>query len=260
MVVKSFSDLTRLFHQLGRGDVFVGQIPRAYLRSAMLVDLQERGVTMIPSATAQLINASKAVQAFLLHPWMLPQTRVVSRRKELLDVLGEYRQKAIRTVVTKADRLHCGYGVCKWADLDTLYSCISTCGDEVYPIVLQPFVEAYTDVRAVLVGEFYEAYSRANSDDFRMNLAIGGHSRPYTLTQEQLDFCRTILKRCRMPYAHMDLMITHEGRLYLSEIRLNGGIHGARMTRKALDQLKQSRMNTLAEQACGSHVDGQPIE
>jgi ribosomal protein S6--L-glutamate ligase len=255
MIITRFSDLTRLYHQLGRGDVFVGQIPRSHMRSAMLVDLQARGIALIPSATAQQINASKAAQAFLLHSWMLPQTRVVSRRKELLEVLGEYRSLSIRTVVTKADRLHCGYGVCKWTDQDNLYNCISTRDDEVYPMVLQPFVEIYTDVRVILVGDFCEAYSRTNPGDFRMNLATGGQSRPYNLAPEQLNFCRTVLQRCRMPFAHIDLMITPENQVYLSEIRLNGGIHGARITRNDLDRLKQSRMKALAEQAAGSQEE-----
>jgi ribosomal protein S6--L-glutamate ligase len=251
MIVSGFTELTRLYHQLGSGDVFVGQIPRSDLRAMMLVDLQQRGVTLIPSATARQINASKAAQAFLLKHWMLPNTRVVSRRKDLLEALGDYRRLAIGTVVTKADRLHCGHGVCRWNDPETLYSCMSTRGDEVYPLVLQPFVESFTDVRVILVDDFHEAYSRANPDDFRMNLSAGGRSRPFALTPEQLAFCLAVVQRCRMPYAHIDLMITPDNQLYLSEIRLNGGIHGARITRGALDRLKQSRLEALALQAAG---------
>jgi glutathione synthase/RimK-type ligase-like ATP-grasp enzyme len=251
MIVTSFSELSRLYHKLGRGDVFVGQIPRLHLRSTMLVDLQARGVILIPSATARQVNASKAAQAFLLHPWMLPQTRVVTRRKELLDALGEYRRLGIDTLVTKNDRMHCGHGVCKWTDSDILYSCLSTRGNDVYPLVLQPFVETCTDVRVILVGDFCEAYRRTNSSDFRANLAVGGRSRPFELTQEQMHVCRTVLQRCGMPYAHIDLMITPDDQIYASEIRLNAGIQGARITRRQLDGLKQSRISIMAEQATG---------
>jgi hypothetical protein len=51
-----------------------------------------------------------------------------------------------------------------------------------------------------------------------------------------------------MPYAHLDLMLLADGGIHLSEIRLNGGIHGARINRDELERLKQARLMALAEQ------------
>jgi ribosomal protein S6--L-glutamate ligase len=72
------------------------------------------------------------------------------------------------------------------------------------------------------------------------------------LTAEQLVLCRTIVSRARMPYAYMDLMISADGATYLSEIRLNGGMHGAGSSRHELDRLKRERLNALAAQAQGA--------
>ena len=64
MIVTRFSQLIRDYHRLGTGDVFIGQVPSSSLKSAMLTDLTERGVVLLPAATAQILNASKVAQAF----------------------------------------------------------------------------------------------------------------------------------------------------------------------------------------------------
>ncbi|MEJ2037340.1 MAG: hypothetical protein P8X55_00210 [Desulfosarcinaceae bacterium] len=246
MIVTCYSHLIRDYHCLAPGDVFIGQVPASHLKSSLLTDLTARGVRLMPSATAQMINASKAATAFLLHPWMLPNTYVIQRRKDLLQALETLEQEGINTVVTKADCLHCGQGVCKWDNPDTLDSCVSM-REDVFPFVLQPFMPSFTDLRVIMVGDFCEAYSRSNALGFRKNMATGGTSRPHTLTEEQRRVCREVMQRAGMPYAHIDLMITPEGRIHLSEIRLNGGIHGARIDRKALDEMKQKQLMSLAE-------------
>jgi glutathione synthase/RimK-type ligase-like ATP-grasp enzyme len=247
MIVTRFSQLIRDYHRLGIGDVFIGQVPASYLKSVLLTDLTDRGVKLVPSATARLLNASKVAQAFLLNPWMVPHTLAITRRKELLDAVTTYSQKEISVAITKADYLHCGHGVRKWDNLETLYSCLAF-DQKAFPLVLQPFVTEFTDIRVVIVGDFYEAYSRRNLHNFRMNLAAGGHSEPHVLTQAQAEFCQAVLARAAMPYAHLDLMLLDDGRIHLSEIRLNGGIHGARIGRGELDRLKQARLMELAIQ------------
>lgn len=253
MIITRFSQLIQDYHRLGPGDVFIGQVPASPLKAAMLADLVARGVQMFPGATAQLMNASKAAQAFVLLPWMVPNTRVICRRKELLDALSFYVRKKITAAVTKADRLHCGHGVCKWDNLDTLYSCLSM-GRDVYPFVLQPFVKEFMDVRVIMVGSYCEAYSRLNPHGFRMNLAAGGQSRPYRLSQGQYQFCQAVMQRSQMPYAHLDLMITPDEKCFLSEIRLNGGIQGAQVLRMDLDQMKQKHLLALARQTAGAET------
>ena len=55
------------------------------------------------------------------------------------------------------------------------------------------------------------------------------------------------MDRAGMPYAHLDLMLLRDGRLYCLEIRLNGGIQGARVERHELEQLKHARLLELME-------------
>jgi glutathione synthase/RimK-type ligase-like ATP-grasp enzyme len=250
MIVTRFSQLIRDYHRLGAGDVFIGLVPSSCLKSALLTDLSDRGVVFVPAARAQVLNASKVCQAFVLSSWMLPHTLAITRRKELLDAVTAYSRLGIGCAVTKADRLHCGLGVRKWENLETLYSCLAF-DEKAFPLVLQPFVSDFTDLRVVMVDGFHEAYSRCNQHNFRMNLAGGGRSTPHTLTPEQLELCRRVMGRAGMPYAHLDLMALPDGGTYLSEIRLNGGIHGARTDRDTLDRMKQARLRELAEQIQG---------
>lgn len=245
MIVTRFSQLTQSYADLGPGDVFIGRIPRSHLKSVMLVDLTARGVRLLPSATAQMISASKTAQAFLLQQWMLPHTRVIEKRKDLLDAVVHYRRHDIAAVVSKQEYLHCGHGVRKWNDLDTLYSCLSL-DERHYPFVLQPFRPIAADVRIIMVGDYQEAYARTNPDGFRMNLSAGGSSRPFKLGGDQVAFCHRVMARAQMPFAHIDLMITEEGDYFLSEISLSGGAHGAQVSQNELTEMKQQHLMTLA--------------
>ena len=246
MIIRKYSELILAYHDLGPGDLFIGQIPGTPQKAAILIDLMARGVQLLPSATAQMLGMSKTTQAFLLEPWMPPHTLAIRRRKALLDALGRYAQNGIECAVTKQEHRHCGHGVRRWNDLEMLYSCISQ-DDSQYPFVLQPFMKIATDLRVIIVGDYTEAYARNNLHGFRQNLAAGGESRPYSLNQTQVTLCRKIMTRGRMPYAHIDLMITDSGDTYLTEISLNGGIKGARISRSDLEQLKQEQLTALAE-------------
>lgn len=246
MIITSYSHLVQVYQDLGPGDVFVGRIPASHQKAVILMDLTARGVSLLPSAMAQMLAASKTAQAFVLNQWMLPHTQVISRRQELMDALGHYARNGIETAVTKQDHLHCGHGVRQWRDLEMLYNCLSL-DNSCFPFVLQPFADVSTDLRVIIVGEFCEAYARNNPDGFRMNLAAGGSSRPYALSEAQKELCRRTMIRAQMPYAHIDLMITADGGIYLSEINLNGGLHGACISRLELDRLKQDHLMALVE-------------
>jgi glutathione synthase/RimK-type ligase-like ATP-grasp enzyme len=246
MIVNRFSQLTQVFDDLGPGDLFIGQVPSSYLRSAIFIDLVARGVRLLPSAGAQTLSASKSAQAFVLKKWMASDTRVIYRRKALLDAVAAYERSGITSAVTKAEHQHCGHGVRKWDQLETLYNCLSL-DDRHYPFVLQPFLDVETDLRVIVVGDFWEAYARCNPHGFRMNLAAGGQSRPYTLSDSQKALCLEIMTRAQMPFAHIDLLITRDGATYLSEVSLNGGLHGATISGAELAQLKQAHLSWLAE-------------
>ena len=246
MIIRSSRELKALFHDLGPGDIFIGMLVYKHLKQSVLIDLLERGVTCLPSPLSQNLNRSKVAQALIFKDWMAPHTTVITRRMDLIDTINQYNKHGITAVVTKEDHLHCGHGIRRWQNIETLYSFMAL-SESSYPFVLQPFLNDLTDVRVIIAGEYTEAYVRYNPDNFRMNISSGGKSYPYDLNKEQVDFCLMAMERGKFPYAHLDLQIMENGKNYLSEIALNGGIKGARISRKELDQKKQEILEKLAD-------------
>jgi ribosomal protein S6--L-glutamate ligase len=117
-----------------------------------------------------------------------------------------------------------------------------------YPFVLQPFQQGFTDIRVIIAGDYVESYVRSNLYNFRVNLSLGGIGSPCKLDEAREAFCRSVMQRGRFPYAHLDLMILENGECYLSEITLNGGVKGARISREELDEKKKALLEQLAQQ------------
>ena len=182
----------------------------------------------------------------LLTQWMLPQTRVIRRRADLFEAMGAYHKKSIGPVITKEDRMHCGHGVRRWESIETLYNTVAF-NKSSFPFVLQPYRQGFSDLRFIIIGDFIEAYARHNNDNFRMNLAVGGSSRPHQPDREQLKLCRDIMQRAQFPYAHLDLLELEGGSCYLSEIALDGGIRGARVERQELERRKKELLEQIAQ-------------
>ncbi|MFO7687197.1 MAG: hypothetical protein R6V60_14025 [Desulfobacterales bacterium] len=247
MIVRGSRQLSEFYTRLGPGDVVIGNIPGGPLRCTRLIDLVQRGVHCLPAPLAQTLNASKAAQADILNEWMLPLTRVIRRRADLIAAIGVYHRQGVGPVVTKEDRLHCGHGVHYWDNIELLFS-LAAFDKSASPFVLQPFLRRFSDVRVVMVGDFCEAYIRHNPDNFRMNLAVGGASRPFEIDADQKLFCRSVMERARFPFAHLDLQLLENGRGYLSEIALDGGIKGAQIDRRSLVSLKTELLEGLARQ------------
>jgi ribosomal protein S6--L-glutamate ligase len=247
MIVKNNRELKALYHKLSGGDVFIGNLSLKYLKHTMLIDMRERGIRCLPSALAQVLNSSKAAQAFVLKNWMLPHTRVIPRRSDLIDALNAYNRRGIGPVVTKQDGMHCGHGIRYWETMETLYSFMAL-DQSAYPFVLQPFMEKFTDVRIIIVEDYVEAYTRHNPHNFRVNITLGGTGCVYALSAQQKEFCRAVMQRGKFPYAHLDLMVLDKDACYLSEIALNGGIKGARIGRPELDQKKMAVLEKMADQ------------
>jgi ribosomal protein S6--L-glutamate ligase len=244
MIISSAKELMARYNEVGQGDIFVGKLGTGGLKSLLLIDLLERGVRCVPSPLSQIISGSKVVQALLLNKWMLPNTLVISRRKNLIDAISRYNRLEIQSVITKEDRMHCGFGIRKWDSVETLYSFISM-SESSYPFILQPFMENFTDIRVVVAGDYIEAYTRHNPDNFRMNMAAGGSSNPFALDEEKEKLCRAIMDRGRFPFAHIDILIDSDGKYYLSEIALDGGIKGADIGRVELDKKKQEVIDSI---------------
>jgi ribosomal protein S6--L-glutamate ligase len=251
MIIKGNRELKNHYHKLCSEDICIGTISSRHMKSFMLIDLLERNINCLPSPLSQILNSSKAAQALILRDWMLPHTYVITKRTELIETINTYNKNSIGSVVTKEEHMHCGYGVKKWDTIETLYSFMSQ-SESSYPFVVQPFIENFTDIRVITVGDYTEAYTRYNPDNFRMNIAAGGKSHPHMLKKEEKDFCYDILKRSRFPFAHIDLMITQNGSHYLTEISLNGGIKGASVSRKELDKKKQELLERLTEKLAKS--------
>ena len=246
MIIRSNQELKSHYDRLEAGDTYVGRVSSKHLRQAILIDLLERGVCCLPSALSQVLNSSKVAQATILKKWMIPHTTAIHRRKDLIDSISAYARKSIGPVITKQDHKHCGHGVRRWDSIETLYNSVGF-SDSSYPFVLQPYLDNFVDVRVIIVGDFVESYIRHNPYNFRSNLSGGGKSRPFPLETENQQFCRRIMERGKFPYAHIDLLKLDSGECYLSEISLNGGTKGARITRKELDQKKQELLDRLAQ-------------
>ncbi len=238
VVIRTNRELKERYQELKSGDCFAGMLTLQNMGCNVFVDLLERGVRILPSALSQILSRSKTGQAFALKPWMVPHTLVIARRADLLFAVTAYTKQGIGTVVTKEDHLHCGYGIHRWDSIETVYNHASRESDW-YPFVIQPFLEDYTDVRVIVAGDYCEAYARKNKNNFRQNLAAGGVSTPYSLSDAQISLCRAVMERGGFPYAHLDLLVASDDRTYVSEIALNGGLKGARTGRSELDAMKK---------------------
>jgi ribosomal protein S6--L-glutamate ligase len=245
MIIRGNQELKSQYDRLGAGDIYLGAVSSKHSKQTMLIDLLERGVCCLPSALSQVLNSSKVAQSLILQNWMIPQTTVIHRRKDLIDSIPRYARQGIGPVVTKQDHKHCGHGVRRWDHIEALYNYIGF-SDSSYPFVIQPYLEKIVDVRVIVVGDFVESYVRQNPYNFRSNVSAGGESRPYPLEPECKQFCRRVMERGKFPYAHIDLMIVDNGAYYLSEISLNGGTKGARINSKELRRKKQDLLLTLA--------------
>jgi ribosomal protein S6--L-glutamate ligase len=226
----------------------MGSLSLKFLKEAVLIDLLERGVGCLPSALSQVLNGSKIAQALIYKAWMISPTAVISRRMDLMDTIAQFKRSGIGPVVTKQNHMHCGHGIRRWESVEHLYNYVAL-AESSYPFVLQPYIDNFTDVRVILVGDYVEAYVRRNPYNFRVNLSTGGVSILHDLNADQERFCRSAMERGQFPYAHIDLMLMEKGEpYYLNEIALNGGTKGARIGRKDLDRMKHALLEQLARQ------------
>ncbi len=253
MIIRGNRKLKELYHKLGPGDIFIGSLVSKHLKQSMLIDLLERGVHCFPSPLSQVTNSSKVMQALVFNDLMLPHTQAITRRVELVDAINLYNGHGVGPVVTKENHMHCGYGVRRWETVESLYSHTALL-ESPYPFVLQPFLDNFTDVRIIIVEDYVEAYARHNPHNFRMNISSGGVSSSYVLDKDKEEFCRNVMDRGKFPFAHIDLHILESGECFLSEIALNGGIKGAAIDRKELNEKKQVLLESLVEKAHSSSL------
>ena len=225
--VRSITDFRRHYHQLRQGDLVLGPLALRAAEEIKFLDLMDRGVIFFPPVLAQVLSRSKAAQAEVLGEFMVPGTFVAYAPADLAARLPDYQAQG--QVVTKRDRAHLGLGVSLWPSLEVICS-LAGLQPLAYPLVIQPYVAEARDLRAVVLGDYAEAYERVNPHSFRKNLFQGGSSRPANLEGEHLAFCRRVMARGKFPYAILDLLLAPGGELFLSEISLKGGLTGARLS------------------------------
>ncbi|MDX1777006.1 MAG: hypothetical protein R3297_10515 [Desulfobulbales bacterium] len=228
-VIRDNSTLRAQYNSLGQGDIIIGRVRLRESEEPLLLDLMARGVRLIPSGLSQLASRSKALQAAIFSHYMLPMTRTIHAHHDLIEAISDYEKNGITAVVTKLDRRNAGMGVHLWRSAEEVFTHTSL-GTIPLPFVLQPFMPGCHDIRVIFLDDYNEAYRRHNPHNFRNNLHHGGKSEPCRLSEEQLKLCRQVMARGQFPYGHIDIMTTREGKSYLGEINLRGGIRGAQIT------------------------------
>lgn len=228
-IILDNATLRARYTELAAGDLVVGRVRLKPGEESMLLDLRERGVTLIPSATSQLASRLKTVQTRLFSQYMIPWTMAVYDLHDLREAISLYGRCGVGKVVSKHDRKNAGMGVHLWNSIEEIYT-LASFETIRTPFVIQPYVAGCRDIRVIIIDGYIEAYWRQNDHSFRNNLHFGGKSTPCALEPEQLKLCADVMQRGGFPYAHIDLMITPEGKTYLAEINLRGGLRGAAIT------------------------------
>ena len=245
-IIRDNASFSSSYQTLSAGDIVLGRIRLYPGEEHLLLDLMARQVIMIPPALAQLCSRSKVFQARVLGQYMVPGTRAVYSMNDMIEVVTEYGREKVGKVVCKLDRANGGMGILRFSSIEDVYS-QAALGSLAFPFVVQPFVAGSSDVRVVVLGEYMEAYTRRNPHNFRHNLHCGGESAPCELESAQVDLCREVMARARFPYAHMDLLITSEGRTWVNEINLRGGLRGAVISQKeyleAVDRIHEDLLD-----------------
>ncbi len=233
------------FQFLQAGDIVVGRIRLHPGEESLLLDLVNRGIHLIPSAISQLCSRSKALQVRLLGKYMGPGTDVAYDLHDMLRLVGEFAKET--PVVCKLDRANGGAGILRFPSIEDVYT-QAVLGGLKFPFVVQPFYSDCRDVRVVVLGEKVEAYERHNPHNFRHNLHFGGVSRPWLLSELQMAICHRIMARAEFPYAHIDLLVSPAGEVWLTEINLRGGLKGAVLTQQDyLQQVERVHKQFVAE-------------
>lgn len=240
-IVTSLTELRRRYPDLKAGDLVLGPLAVKPGEEIKLWDLKERGVVFFPPLLAQVLARTKTAQAQVLAEFMVPGTFVAFGLPDLAARLGDARLAG--PVVTKRDGAHLGLGVSLWPSLEVLYS-LASLHSLPFPLVVQPFLSEARDLRVIVLGDYVEAYERLNPQGFRKNLFQGGAFQPVPLTQELLAFCRRAMNKGKFPYAVLDILLSPQGRPYLSEINFHAGLKGSRLGQAEF----RRRINLLKEE------------
>lgn len=247
MIITSIREFRRNYHKLQKDDAFAGNLVLRPGEEFKALDLINRGVVVFPSLLSQFLSRSKVFQAEVLGPFMLENTFVAYRSRDIMSRLPQLADKG--QVVCKRDRKNLGLGLSKWNSIEDLQS-LAAMEALPYPFVVQPFLENARDIRVLIIEDYVEAYEKINPYSFRKNLAQGGTARKISMTPELESLCRKIMVRGEFPYAILDILVSEKGQLFLSEISLTGGLTGSRLGQEEFLQRKKSVLDSF----CNSRI------
>lgn len=240
------------YQDLKKGDIVLGRLRLRPMEEHLLLDLSRRGLIGIPSFISQLCSRSKTIQARLCGWAMIPGTAVIYTIHDLLETVNRYTGEGVGDVVVKLDCRNAGLGIFRYRSIEDVYT-QSALGHLPYPFVVQPFADNCRDLRVIVLDDYWEAYERYNPENFRNNLHCGGTAKPVKLTAEQRQLCSRIMSSIDFCYAHLDLLVTEEGKSFLGEINLRGGLRGATITAEEYRQ----KINSIEQKCCDKAVANQ---
>jgi ribosomal protein S6--L-glutamate ligase len=242
MIIDKIGEFRRMYHQLQKGDAFVGNLVLRPGEECKAIDLLNRGIIVFPSLQAQFLSRSKVFQAEILDTFMLKDTFVAYKNKDLIRHLPDYAKHG--QVVCKRDRKHLGLGISKWKSLEDLNS-LAAMETLPYPFVVQPYLRDARDFRVLVIEDYSEAYEKTNQYSFRKNLAYGGKARRVEMNPVLENFCRRIMLRGDFPYAVLDIFVDKSENYYLSEVSLSGGLTGSLLGQNEFLKRKKMVHNTF---------------
>lgn len=97
------------------------------------------------------------------------------------------------------------------------------------PCLIQEYIGSGTgrDIRLIVVGgRCIAAMLRSNDTDFRANVALGGHTEPYSPTEEEINMAVTACKVLDLDYAGVDILHDRNGTPVLCEVNSNAHFRG----------------------------------
>ncbi|NPA95503.1 MAG: hypothetical protein GXO58_08775 [Thermodesulfobacteria bacterium] len=248
VVIRSNSQFRKERQALKKGDVVACMLNLKPFEEYVFTDLAHKGVTLVPSALAQLASRSKCFQAYLMADLMVPHTKIIRGKRDLVMAIEEYSRLGIGPVITKQDRSDCGLGINRWNSCEELFNQVVFSDSPPWPFVMQPFIPDSLDIRVVWIGNKHlEAYWRRNPFSFRNNLHFGGETGRHELDDTERQLCSRAMEQGAFPYAHIDLLKESSGKVYLSEISLNGGTKGATIDSAKCARLKRELEEEIVE-------------
>lgn len=198
-------------------------------------EIESRGSDIFPPLLSQSLSISKVHQALHYADYMVPNTQVLFRRFYVQHLLKRYAEQNILKLVIKQDRASMGMGIYPCWSLNEL--ALAVIHEVKPPLVVQPMLEGFREIRLLVFGDTIVAKEKINSDNiFWNNRIFGGHTKFVTPSKQMVAFGEEMMRIGKFPWAYIDLFVTDD-HIFLSEINLSGSNAG--MKEYNLNDLKR---------------------